>query len=72
MQVWIIKGEEAAGRLVASNFGPRTVVRTLKRDFAPDGVDVVVGDDLGKLARANRTVRVAEPLEVCPPSAAAG
>jgi hypothetical protein len=68
VQVWIVEGEEAAGRLVARNFGPRVPVRTVKaaKDLA-EGVDVVVGNRLAPLARPVRAVRVKTDQQVCTP-----
>jgi hypothetical protein len=66
VQVWVVDGEEAAGRLLARNFGPRVPVRTVKPgDDLGDGVDVVVGDRLGALARPVRAVKVKTDQQVC-------
>lgn len=66
-QVWIEKGEEAAGRLVALQIGPRVPVVTPDEDLA-DGIDVLVGNDFRKLVKpAPRSVvvRDAQPNS-CP------
>ncbi len=65
-QVWIVKGEENAGRLVARNLGTRTQVVTRKRDLGEDGVDVVVGDRFKRLGRRVGAIKVRKPQEVCP------
>ncbi len=59
VQVWVVEGEEDAGKLVARNFGPRVPVKTVQggKDLG-DGVDVVVGNRLGPLARPVRSVKV--------------
>lgn len=66
VQVWIQDGEEAAGRLVARNFGPKVkVVKPKGADFA-DGVDVIVGNRFPeKLGKKVKSVKVRQPLEVC-------
>ena len=69
VQVWIVAGEETAGRLVARNFGPkvRVVTREADEDLA-DGVDVVVGNALRRIGPTVRTIRVRGDQEVCTPS----
>ena len=69
VQVWIVDGEETAGRLVARNFGPKVkvVVRDTGDDLA-DGVDVVVGNALRRVGPVVRSVRVGKGQEVCLPS----
>lgn len=62
VQVWVVEGEEDAGRLVARQFGPRTPVATAETDLA-DEVDVVVGDRFRALKPAPRSVRVEQPVE---------
>jgi hypothetical protein len=67
VQVWIVEGEEAAGKLVARNFGPRVPVKTVQGDKdLGDGVDVVVGNRLGALPRPVRSIRVKADQAVCP------
>jgi LytR cell envelope-related transcriptional attenuator len=66
VQVWIVEGEEAAGRLVARNFGPKVKVRT--RDAEDDlgvGVDVVVSNGLRRVGPPVRAVRVREAEGAC-------
>ncbi len=66
VQVWIVKGEEAAGRLVALNFGPKTpVVR--HKDVTEGGVDIVVADGFDTLAKARRQITLRQRTEVCKP-----
>ncbi|MGA8209262.1 MAG: LytR C-terminal domain-containing protein [Nocardioidaceae bacterium] len=48
--------DDAAARLVARQFGPRTKVRRVKADLGP-GVDVIIGDRLGDLVRPTRATR---------------
>lgn len=67
-QVWIVDGEEAAGRLVARNLGPRTPV-VKREDVVAGGVDVVVADGFQDLARPQRVLVVTRRLEVCLPEA---
>jgi hypothetical protein len=64
VQVWVVEGELAAGRLVARNFGPRTPVME-SEDLAEGGVDVVVGDNFKELKRPLRTIRVRAAEEFC-------
>ena len=66
VQVWIEKGEEAAGRLVARNFGPKVKVVTVKGEDLADGVDVIVANKFPeKLGKKVESVKVREPLEIC-------
>lgn len=62
VQVWVEKGEEDAGRLVALQFGPKTPVITPDTDLA-DGIDVVVGNNLRGLKRAPRSIKVEEEVQ---------
>jgi len=66
VQVWIVDGEETAGRLVARNFGPKVkvVVRDTGDDLA-DGIDVLVGNALRRAGPVVRSVRVGKGQEVC-------
>ena len=69
VQVWVVKGEETAGRLVARNFGPKVkVVRVRPKKDLADGVDVVVGNNLNRIGPAVRSVKVRADAEVCVPS----
>ncbi len=68
MQVWIVEGEELAGRLVARNFGPKVPVKTKDAaDDLGDGIDVVVGNGLAKLAKPKRSIKIPADSEVCVP-----
>lgn len=63
-QVWVTAGEQAAGRLVARQLGPRVPVRTPEEDLA-DGVDVVVGNGFRNLVKAPRSIVVREAQSGC-------
>lgn len=66
VQVWIEKGEEAAGRLVARNLGRKVKVMTVKGEDLADGVDVIVGNKFPeRLAKKVKSIKVREPLEIC-------
>lgn len=66
VQVWIVEGEEAAGRLVAVNFGPKVKVRTRgAEDDLGDGVDVVIRTGAGRPAPPVRSVRVRADEGAC-------
>ena len=68
VQVWIVEGEETAGRLVARNFGPKVRVRTRGADSdLGDGVDVVVSNGLRRVGPPVRSVRVRDDEAVCLP-----
>ena len=52
-QVWIVEGEEDAGRLVARQLGKKAKPHLVSADEDPgDGVDLVVGNGFRKLVRA--------------------
>lgn len=70
-QVWTTKAGDTAARLVARQFGPSIKVRTVATDLGP-GVDVVVGDRLGKLAKAPRAIVARAATSVCVPAASRG
>lgn len=66
-QVWIVEGEEDAGRLVARQLGKKAKPRVVsaEEDLA-DGVDLVVGNGFRKLVRgAPRSVKVTQAGETC-------
>jgi len=66
VQVWIQEGEEAAGGLVARNFGPKVKVVTRKGEEPAKGVDVIVGNRYPeRLGKKVGSVRVKEPVTVC-------
>jgi hypothetical protein len=64
-QVWIVAGEEDAGRLVARQLGKKAKPHLVSADEdLGDGVDLVVGNGFRKLVRgAPRSVKVTEPAE---------
>ncbi len=66
-QVWTTEPNDTAAKLVARQFGPRTKVRRVKVDLGP-GVDVVVGNGLGKLAKAKRSIVATKASSVCLPA----
>jgi hypothetical protein len=68
VQIWSTKGNDAAARLVALQFGRSVRVQVKKTDLGP-GVDVVVGDGFRRLVRARRVVVVRNAQSVCLPSA---
>ena len=63
-QVWVVEGEEHAGRLVARQLGPRTPVVTAKKDLG-DGIDVLVGNGFRALVRAPRSIVVKVDASGC-------
>lgn len=66
VQVWIVAGEEAAGRLVARNFGPKVPVVTVESDDdLAEGIDVVVGNGLRRVGPPVRSIRIRDDSEVC-------
>ncbi len=66
VQVWIQEGEEAAGRLVARNLGPKVKVVKHKGEDLADGVDVIVANAFPeKLGKKVKSIKVREPLEIC-------
>lgn len=67
-QVWVVEGEEAAGRLVALNFGPKTPVRVRAKDLSEGGVDVILGNNFKELKKKKAQVRVKVPQIVCSPA----
>jgi hypothetical protein len=66
VQVWTTQRNDDAARLVALQFGRKAKVRLSRTDLG-DGVDVVVGDGLGKLAKGKRFVTVRRSSSVCVP-----
>jgi hypothetical protein len=66
VQIWIEDGEEAAGRLVAQNFGPNVKVVKRKGEDLANGVDVIVANAYPeKLGKKVKSVRVRQPVESC-------
>lgn len=69
VQVWVVEGEETAGRLVARNFGPKVpVVAQETADDLAAGIDVVVGNGLRRLGAPLRSIKVSADQEVCAPA----
>ena len=66
VQVWAEAKSDARARLVARQFGPKVRVRVSDEDLGP-GVDVVVGNNLDKLAKAPRKLKVKQQQEFCLP-----
>ena len=64
VQVWTTEKRDAAARLVALQFGRRTVVKVVKKDLS-DGVDIILGNDFRGLAKADRSIRVNTRQQVC-------
>jgi hypothetical protein len=64
-QVWIVKGEEDAGRLVARQIAKKAKPHLVSADEdLGSGVDLVVGNGFRKLVRgAPRSVKVTQPVE---------
>lgn len=56
VQVWTTEPRDVAARLVARQFGPGTKVRFVDTNLGP-GVDVVVGNHRGPLAKASPQTR---------------
>ncbi len=67
-QVWIVEGEEDAGRLVARQLAKKAKPHLVSADEdLGDGVDLVVGNGFRKLVRAPRSVKVTQPTDSCAP-----
>jgi hypothetical protein len=64
-QVWIVKGEEDAGRLVARQIAKKAKPHLVSADEdLGSGVDLVVGNGFRKLVRgAPRSVKITQPVE---------
>lgn len=65
VQVWAAEDNEIA-RFVASQFGPGTPVKTGRRALGL-GIEVIVGADYSKLAKAPRSLVVKERTSFCSP-----
>ncbi len=63
-QVWTTQRKDPAAKLVARQFGKATKVRFVDQDLGP-GVDVVVGDGFGKLAKAKKVLVVKKSTSAC-------
>lgn len=66
-QVWTTEANDAAARLVARQFGRSTKVRVTDTDLGA-GVDVVVGNDFDKLAKAKRAIIAKRSSTFCLPA----
>jgi hypothetical protein len=67
-QVWTTARGDTAARLVARQFGRATRVRTVATDLGP-GIDVLVGDDFRRLAKAPRVIVATRASSACLPRA---
>jgi hypothetical protein len=63
-QVWTTRRNDASARLVALQLGRKVKVHFKDLDLGP-GIDVVVGDRFGKLAKATRSVTAKATASVC-------
>jgi LytR cell envelope-related transcriptional attenuator len=63
-QVWTTRRHDASARLVALQLGRKVKVHFKDLDLGP-GIDVVVGDKFGKLAKATRSVTAKATASVC-------
>jgi len=64
VQVWTTVKNDAAAKLVAAQFGPKTYVKVVKQELG-DGIDVLVGDRFKGLVKAPRSVKVKKSTAVC-------
>ena len=64
VQVWTTVKADAAAKLVAAQFGPKTLIKVVKQDLG-DGIDVLVGDRFRGLVKAPRSVKVKTVTAVC-------
>lgn len=64
VEVWSTVEDDPHARLVARQFGRGVRIRFSDEDLGP-GVDVIVGDRFGGLAKAPRAIRVEQEREVC-------
>jgi hypothetical protein len=67
VQVRATKANDAAARLVARQFGPRTLVTVSNRELGP-GVDVIVGNGFSSLKKARHWIRVSGKQRICLPT----
>jgi hypothetical protein len=70
-QVWTTVANDTSARLVARQFGRSTTIRRVRVDLGP-GVDVVVGNELGKLAKAKRSIVATRASSACLPAKGGG
>jgi hypothetical protein len=69
-QVWTTQRNDAAARLVAKQLGPTTKVHVVGTALGP-GVDVLVGNRFGHLAKVTRVLVVKKPSAACLPTPSA-
>lgn len=66
VQVWSTVRNDPRARLVARQFGKKVRVRFADEDLGP-GIDVIVGDEYRRLAKAPRALKVTKAQEICVP-----
>ena len=66
VQVLTTEKNDMAAQLVARQFGRKTKVTLTDTDLGP-GIDVIVGNDFDKLAKAKRVLVVKKSSSVCVP-----
>ncbi len=66
VQVWTTRKHDAAAKLVARQFGKKTLLRVVTTDLGP-GIDVLVGNDFRGLKKAPRALTVQRKQTFCPP-----
>lgn len=66
VQVWTTDRNDAAARLVAAQFGRKTLIKVVTKDLGP-GIDVLVGSEFKGLVKAPHSVRVrtGQRVDVC-------
>ena len=67
VQIWTDDPKNPAVRLVQANLG-RKNTEVVRRDPVTEGIDVVVGDGFGKLARNRKRIKVRDATTVCGPN----
>ncbi len=66
VQVLTTEKNDLAAQLVARQFGRKTKVTVTATDLGP-GIDIIVGNDFEKLAKAKRVIVVKKSSSVCVP-----
>lgn len=66
VRVLTTEKNDLSAQLVARQFGRKTKVTVTDTDLGP-GIDIIVGDDFEKLARARRVIVVKKSSSVCVP-----
>lgn len=64
VQVWSTRKNDLGARLVAQQFGDEVPVKFSDEDLGP-GVDVIVGNGLGRLAPVTKAIRADKAQRVC-------